>query len=95
MIRIYNQGAVPEHIRDRFFEKYVTSGKKRGIGLGTYSAKLMAETQHGSVAMATSEQDGTTVTIQLPKAVNTLLSEPSVASDDTPGADGRAHSAVS
>ncbi|MDM8525848.1 hybrid sensor histidine kinase/response regulator, partial [Desulfococcaceae bacterium HSG8] len=27
VIRIHNKGAVPEEIRDRFFEKYVTSGK--------------------------------------------------------------------
>jgi DNA-binding response OmpR family regulator len=94
-IRIHNQGAVPEHIQDKFFEKYVTSGKKRGTGLGTYSAKLMAETQHGGIAMTTSERDGTTVTIRLPKAANTSLPESSAPSADKPGADRRIHPVVS
>lgn len=39
---IKNQGEVPEEIRSRFFEKFVTAGKKQGSGLGTYSAKLIA-----------------------------------------------------
>ncbi len=70
IIRIHNQGVVPEAIQARFFEKYVTSGKeKQGTGLGTYSAKLIAETQHGSITMASSEHEGTTVTIRLPKDI--------------------------
>jgi signal transduction histidine kinase len=71
IIRIHNQGVVPEHIQDKFFEKFVTAGKKTGTGLGTYSAKLMAEIQHGSISMITSEQEGTTVTIHLPKVTIT------------------------
>ena len=38
IITIHNHGVVPEEIRDRFFDKYVTTGKKEGTGLGTYSA---------------------------------------------------------
>jgi signal transduction histidine kinase len=69
VIRIHNNGTVPEEIRDKFFEKYVTSGKKmKGTGLGTYSARLIAETQQGSVSMTTSEENGTTITVRLPKA---------------------------
>ncbi len=62
-IRILNQGVVPENIRNTFFDKYVTSGKISGTGLGTYSAKLIAETQKGSIGMETSEENGTTVTV--------------------------------
>ena len=65
-IHIYNQGAVPEGIRDRFFEKFVTAGKKQGTGLGTYSAKLIAETQRGTVHLNTSQSDGTTVSFSFP-----------------------------
>ncbi|MCP4103290.1 MAG: response regulator [Lentisphaerae bacterium] len=69
LICLHNTGVVPEGIRDSFFEKYVTSGKgATGTGLGTYSAKLIAETQQGSIGMSTSAHDGTTVTIRLPKA---------------------------
>jgi len=66
VISIHNKGIVPEDIKDRFFEKYVTSGKKKGTGLGTYSAKLIAETQEGSLHLETSKENGTTVTIRLP-----------------------------
>jgi len=37
-IFIRNSGVVPQAIRSRFFEKFVTSGKPDGTGLGTYSA---------------------------------------------------------
>ncbi len=67
IIRIHNQGAVPKEIRDNFFDKYITAGKQEGTGLGTYSAKLMAETQGGSIYVETSEEMGTTVTVLLLK----------------------------
>ena len=70
-IRIHNKGVVPEPVRDGFFGKYVTFGKDRGTGLGTYSSKLIAETQQGSIHMSTSEEDGTIITIRLPKGIQT------------------------
>lgn len=66
VINITNPGQVPENIRETFFEKYTTAGKKHGTGLGTYSAKLMTEVQKGSIAMTTNSQQ-TTITVQLPK----------------------------
>ena len=71
-ICIHNKGAVPEKIRKTFFEKYVTCGKKDGTGLGTYSAKLMAETQNGRIELESSEEHGTTVTVTLPVGQETL-----------------------
>ncbi|MCP4698462.1 MAG: response regulator [Gammaproteobacteria bacterium] len=67
-ITVHNGGAVPEQIRVRFFEKYITAGKYRGTGLGTYSAKLIAETLGGGISLRTSEQAGTTITVRLRKA---------------------------
>lgn len=67
-IAINNKGVVPEKIRASFFDKYVTAGKPGGTGLGTYSAKLFAEAQNGTIAMVTSSQQGTTVTVSLPAA---------------------------
>ncbi|MEO5332732.1 MAG: hybrid sensor histidine kinase/response regulator [Magnetococcus sp. YQC-5] len=64
-VAIHNHGAVPAIIREKFFEKYVTHGKRGGTGLGTYSSRLMAETQHGSISLHSSEADGTTVTVVL------------------------------
>lgn len=66
-IKIQNQGNVPAEIRDRFFEKYVTAGKKGGTGLGTYSAKLIAKTHGGDISLESSEQTGTTLIVFLPK----------------------------
>jgi CheY-like chemotaxis protein len=67
-IRIHNQGAVPPAIRENFFDKFATSGKRSGTGLGTYSARLMAQTQRGSIAMDSDETQGTTLTVCLPSA---------------------------
>ena len=66
-IAIHNAGAVPESIRNRFFEKYVTEGKRFGTGLGTYSARLIAEAHGGHIELATSEPDGTTITTSFPR----------------------------
>jgi signal transduction histidine kinase len=65
VIAITNPGTVPEAIRETFFEKYATAGKSHGTGLGTYSAKLMATTQNGSIAMTTNSQE-TCITVRLP-----------------------------
>jgi K+-sensing histidine kinase KdpD len=68
VISITNSGCVPEAIRATFFEKYATSGKKNGSGLGTYSAKLMAETQRGTIEMETNDHQ-TCITVRLPRYV--------------------------
>eukprot|EP01034_Spumella_vulgaris_P035559 gene35559-43842_t len=48
-IEIVNKGVIPEPIRERFFDKFVTDGKAGGTGLGTYSARLLARAQLGEV----------------------------------------------
>ena len=65
-IRVHNKGEVPAAIRDRFFEKYATSGKKGGTGLGTYSARLIAETQGGGIRLDTTETGATSVIVEMP-----------------------------
>lgn len=67
-LSIHNFGAVPEDIRDGFFGKYVTKGKDKGTGLGTYSAKLMTEAMGGTISMTTGENSGTTLTLILPES---------------------------
>ena len=68
-ISIHNYGVVPEHISPVFGEKYVTSGKKKGTGLGVYSARLMTEAMDGSFTWRSSSQKGTFVTVSLPKPI--------------------------
>jgi len=68
-VEIKNNGAVPKSIRDRFFDKFVTHGKRDGTGLGTYSARLLTEAQNGSIHCEVSDADDTTaITVRLPKA---------------------------
>ncbi|WP_020589744.1 hybrid sensor histidine kinase/response regulator [Desulfobacter curvatus] len=59
-IEIENQGLIPEPIRDKFFDKFVTYGKPQGSGIGTYSAMLTAQLHGGSINFSLSEQAGTT-----------------------------------
>jgi signal transduction histidine kinase len=69
-LAVHNRAAVPESVRDVFFQKYATAGKRTGTGLGTYSAKLMVQVMGGRIAMETSEEDGTTVTVTLPSGTD-------------------------
>ena len=65
-IEIENEGGIPEEIRAKLFDKYVTAGKEKGTGLGTYSAKLMAETQNGAIALDTSTPGRVRMRVDLP-----------------------------
>lgn len=66
-LEISNRGAVPPEVREVFFEKYSTSGKKYGTGLGTFSAKMMIEAMGGSITMWTSDEaDKTVVSVRIP-----------------------------
>jgi len=47
-ISIHNYGTIPEHIRESFGEKYATSGKNKGTGLGVFRARLIIETMNGN-----------------------------------------------
>ncbi len=80
---IDNGGEVPEAIRERFFDKFVTSGKREGTGLGTYSAMLIARTQKGSLALDTSVAGRTSLCVTLISAGE----RPALASTGTPGAE--------
>ncbi|MEK1907030.1 MAG: hybrid sensor histidine kinase/response regulator [Pseudomonas sp.] len=64
-----NHPAVPAEIRERFFEKFATYGKNGGTGLGTYSAKLLSEAQHGQLELQVDDQtDQTRLIFSLPQA---------------------------
>ncbi|GAA5317307.1 MAG: hypothetical protein AseanaTS_25120 [Candidatus Pelagadaptatus aseana] len=65
-ITIHNAGAIPEEVRDTFFDKYSTHGKKNAAGLGTYAAKMFTEVQHGEISFKSSARQGTDVSVSLP-----------------------------
>jgi signal transduction histidine kinase/CheY-like chemotaxis protein len=64
VLAVRNPGEVPAEIASHFFEKYVTSGKNSGTGLGTYSARLMARAQLGDLQLHTGAT-GTTLTLTM------------------------------
>jgi PAS domain S-box-containing protein len=76
---VHNPGAVPDAMRGRFFRKYATTGKSAGLGLGAYSAQLMARVQEGELSLESSEEKGTTLVARfkpaeadLPRTVESL-----------------------
>jgi PAS domain S-box-containing protein len=64
-VTIHNEAPIPEPVRSRFFEKYSTAGKTHGTGLGTYSAKLVADAHAWDIRFCSSEEKGTTVRVTL------------------------------
>ncbi|AZQ44339.1 PAS domain-containing sensor histidine kinase [Nonlabens ponticola] len=66
LVHITNKGNIPKDVRENFFSKYVTSGKERGTGLGTYIAKMIAELHEGDITFITGNKKGTTITVRLP-----------------------------
>jgi len=61
-----NGPGIPEAIRDRVFQPFVTHGKKGGIGLGMAIVNNVVTAHHGSVKLETSEK-GTHFLAQLPQ----------------------------
>ena len=61
-----NAGGRPEPIRERFFEPFVSHGKKEGTGLGTAIVRSIIEAHGGSINFRTETGRGTIFTINLP-----------------------------
>ena len=66
-IAIHNPADSPQQIRATLFDAYVTHGKPRGTGLGTYTARLVCNAHGGAIEVRTGEGDGTTMTLVLPR----------------------------
>ncbi len=65
-IEISNSGEVPEPLRASFFEKYSRGEGSRGMGLGTYSARLVAQAHGGEIQLYTDTPGMTRVAVRLP-----------------------------
>jgi signal transduction histidine kinase len=61
-----NAGGIPEQIRDRLFEPFVSYGKREGTGLGTAIARSIVEAHGGSLTFRTETGRGTIFTMTLP-----------------------------
>ena len=66
--QLTNTGVIPKHMRQRLFEKYSSSNHNTGTGLGTYSAKLMTEVQHGQISFNIIDEQQTEFIVKLPAA---------------------------
>jgi len=66
-ISVKNRGVIPVQIRERLFQRYATYGKEGGTGLGVYSASLMGKTLGGNLTFTSTESDGTTFLVNLPR----------------------------
>lgn len=67
IIQVHDNGSgIPEAIRDRFFEPYVTYGKRSGTGLGTVIAKSIVDAHGGTIDFESNDK-GTTFFITLPR----------------------------
>ncbi|SDL30579.1 Histidine kinase-, DNA gyrase B-, and HSP90-like ATPase [Maridesulfovibrio ferrireducens] len=69
---IHNLGEVPSSIKNSFFDRYATHGKRNGTGLGTYSSKLIAKVSGGDISFTSSWNQGTTLITTLPKPPENL-----------------------
>ncbi len=67
-VTITNPGRISAEVRERFFEKLFTSGKHGGTGLGTYSARLIAQALGGSVSLDTPQDGLVRVSVRIPLA---------------------------
>lgn len=71
-VKITDTGpGIPEAIRDRLFEPFVTYGKHGGTGLGTAIAKSIVEAHGGEIRFESPPGKGTTFYLSLP-AIETL-----------------------
>jgi len=61
-----NGPGIPETIRDRLFEPFITHGKSHGTGLGTAIAKSIIEAHGGQLSFQTETGKGTIFYIWLP-----------------------------
>jgi signal transduction histidine kinase len=66
-IKIHDNGpGIPEAIKERLFEAFVTYGKHSGTGLGTAIAKSIIDAHGGQISFQSHCQEGTTFYIRLP-----------------------------
>ncbi len=69
-VEIANQGVIPEEIRDpeKLFAYGTTSGKAKGNGIGTHTARLFAKVHGGDITFETCDKTNSTVfRVTLPK----------------------------
>ncbi|KJR41078.1 ATP-binding region, ATPase-like domain protein, partial [Candidatus Magnetoovum chiemensis] len=62
-----NGGGIPQEIKEKIFEPYVTM-KEEGMGIGLYMSKTIIENNMGGRLYADNVSDGASFTIEMPIA---------------------------
>jgi len=57
---------IPEEMRPRLFERFVTGRGSHGLGLGLYLARQIAEAHGGTLTVESSGGSGTVIALVLP-----------------------------
>jgi len=74
-IRVTDQGSgVPESIRGRVFDPFVSSGKPSGTGLGLAIVSKIVGDHGGSVSVERTSESGTVILVTLPRVANAVPS---------------------
>jgi signal transduction histidine kinase len=74
-IRVADQGVgVPESIRGRAFDPFVSSGKPNGTGLGLAIVSKIVGDHGGSVSIERTSETGTVMLVKLPRVANAVAS---------------------
>ena len=72
-IRVTDQGSgVPENIREKVFDPFVSSGKPNGTGLGLAIVSKIINDHGGSVAVERTSAAGTVMLVTLPRIVSVV-----------------------
>lgn len=80
-IRVADNGAgIPEEIRDRIFQPFVTAGKDNGIGLGLAVVQKIVQDHGGHIGVESTGAEGTVLCISLPSASSVTVAGPAAAS---------------
>lgn len=69
-LTIHNRGTIPQEILATLFQPYrraPVSGKREGLGLGLFITKHIIDAHGGSIEVDSSEPEGTTFTVRLPR----------------------------
>lgn len=70
-IDVVDEGpGVPEHLRPRIFDRFVTDGSRHGLGLGLYLARRIAEAHGGELTVDSAAGTGARFTLLLPTGLD-------------------------
>src|SRR5713226_7839958 len=74
-IRVSDEGSgVPDNIRGRVFDPFVSSGKPNGTGLGLAIVSKIVGDHGGSVSVERTSETGTVMLVKLPRTANSVAS---------------------